>query len=315
MEGLAGGLTLDHNRLAGIFGVTVTPFTEDGAAVDEAGVERLVGALVADGVDRLVACGNTGEYHTLTGPERRLVARRTVAAAGGRALVIIGVGGALQDAIADARHAVEVGADAVMVHHPAAPQITAEGLLAYYGAIVAATQVRIIPYLRAPVLDDDGLRRLVELPGVVAVKYAVNDLPAFAHAVAITRGHSQVRWLCGTAESWAPFFWAAGAVGFTSGLVNVTANASRRLLAALEAADRDAAMAAWALIEPFERMRTRSLDGYNVAVVKAAMALSGRPVGPVRPPASAVVEADLPAILDSLARLSALELAPAVAAR
>jgi 4-hydroxy-tetrahydrodipicolinate synthase len=124
------------------------------------------------------------------------------------------------------------------------------------------------------------------------VKWGLNDLPGFARAVAATAGRSPVRWICGTAEMWAPFFWAAGAVGFTSGLVNVISGPSFALLGALERGERAATLATWDAIRPFEQLRTRRSDGWNVAVVKAAMRLVGRPAGPVRPPSSPVGEAE-----------------------
>jgi 4-hydroxy-tetrahydrodipicolinate synthase len=127
---------------------------------------------------------------------------------------------------------------------------------------------------------------------VVAVKYAVNDLPGFAEAVAAASGRAEVVWVCGTAERWAPFFFAAGAEGFTSGLVNVTGDLSRALLVALRAGDRWAAQAAWSAILPFEQLRARKSEGYNVSVVKEAIRQLGRPAGPVRPPASEVGPAE-----------------------
>jgi 4-hydroxy-tetrahydrodipicolinate synthase len=293
---------LDSERYRGIFGVTVTPFSADGTAVDENGVGTLVQALLGDHITRLVACGNTGEYYALTAAERRRVAVLTVEAAGRSSgttdpsLIVIGVGGATADARAEAEHAARIGADAVMIHHPSNPHITPDGLVAYCRAIAEASPLPVIPYLRSAALDADGVRRLADIDGVVAVKYAVNDLPAFAAAVDATRDRLGLQWICGTAERWAPFFWAAGAVGFTSGLVNVTAAPALALLAALERGDRGEAMRIWAMIEPFERLRARSADGYNVAVVKAAMRQVGRAAGPVRAPASEVTAADEDAI-------------------
>ena len=108
-----------HDDYGGIFGVTVTPFSDDGSRLDEARLGALIGRLLADGVDRLVPNGNTGEYHALTAEERRGGLEVTAQAAGGRARVLLaGVGGAIPDAIAAAEHAARSGASAVMVHYP-----------------------------------------------------------------------------------------------------------------------------------------------------------------------------------------------------
>jgi 4-hydroxy-tetrahydrodipicolinate synthase len=277
------------DRYTGIFGVTITPFTADGRAIDEDGLRALIGRLLDDGIDRLVPNGNTGEYHTLSIVERRRAAEVALEAAlaDGRArAVVVGVAGAIEDAIAAARHAADHGADAVMVHHPVNPQITSEGLLAYLRAIAAGSPIPIVPYPKSA-LDPATAAALAAIPGVVAVKWGINDLPAFAAAVAATRD-TEVEWICGTAEMWAPFAWAVGATGFTSGLVNVTSVRSVALLEALNRGDRDEVQRLWAEIRPFEILRTRRSDGWNVAVVKAAMRQLGYAAGPVRAPESEV---------------------------
>lgn len=304
------------DRYTGIFGVTVTPFTADGRGIDEDGLRALVARLLDDGIDRLVPNGNTGEYHTLSVAERRRAAEVALAAArahGGATALVVGIAGPVEDAVAAARHAADHGADAVMVHHPVHPYVTPEGLLAYLGAIAAACPLPVVPYLKAPLGAEDAAR-LAAIRGVVAVKWGVNDLPAFAAAVAATHERAAVQWICGTAELWAPFFWAVGATGFTSGLVNVTADRSRALLAALRAGDRAETQRLWTLIRPFEALRARRGDGWNVAVVKAAMRTLGLPAGPVRAPSSDVGPGEEREIADLLASWG-LERAAAGAAR
>jgi 4-hydroxy-tetrahydrodipicolinate synthase len=299
----------------GIFGVTVTPFTDDGSALDEVRLAALVGHLLDDGIDRLVPNGNTGEYHALTADERRRAVEVTVDAARGRARVILaGVGGSVPDAAAAAEHAARAGATAVMAHYPVHPHVTQEGFLAYLAAVAAASPLPVVPYLKTP-LDEDGARRLADIPGVVAVKWGLNDLPSFGRAVAVTRDRD-IAWICGTAELWAPFFWAVGAVGFTSGLVNVTAAPSRALLDALDAGDRATSLDLWNRIRPFEALRTRRADGWNVAVVKEAMRQVGRPAGPVRPPSHPVGELEEREIAALLATWGiAIDSAPAMVSR
>src|SRR5690242_19263803 len=93
------------DRYTGIFGVTVTPFTADGRGIDEDGVRGLVGRLLDEGVNRLVPNGNTGEYHTLSIAERRRAAEVALEAAhqrGGAAALVVGIAGAVEDAVAAA---------------------------------------------------------------------------------------------------------------------------------------------------------------------------------------------------------------------
>ena len=276
-------------RLASIHGITITPFSDSGS-VDLGGVEANVGHLVDGGVDVLVACGNTGEYSTLTPDERRQVVARTgKLLADVDAIFVVGVGQDLGTAAADARHAAEHGAHAVMVHQPPTPFVSREGFLTYHENIAAASPVPTIPYVSRPVLTPDDVPRLLDTAHPVAVKYAVNDPPVLADCVAADTGGDTV-WIAGTAEGWAPFLWPAGAVGFTSGLVNVTTTLSRRLLAALQTGDAVEVRAIWQRLQPFEQLRAADDGAFNVAVVKEAMRQWGMPAGDVRPPASPTSE-------------------------
>jgi len=265
----------------------VTPFDEESGAVDLDGVESTAEFLVAGGMRTIVPLGNTGEFYGLTAAERRAVVEATVRTVAGRAAIVVGVGLSPDDAGTAARHAADAGADAVMVHQPANPYTTGAGLRAYYEKVARASSLPLVPYLKTAAIGVDDLVAISDLPSVVGIKHAVNDLPLFASAVERTRDSSVV-WVCGTAETWAPFFFAAGAEGFTSGLVNVTTGLSLGLLEALRQGDRGGVLALWAQIRPFEELRALHGDGFNVSVVKEALRQCGRPAGGVRPPASPV---------------------------
>ena len=205
---------------SGIFGVTVTPFTDDGSRVDEVRLADLIGRLLADGIDRLVPNGNTGEYHALTADERRRVLEVAAQAADGRARVLLaGVGGAIPDAIAAAEHAARSGATAVMVHYPVHPHATQDGLIEYLAEVAARSPLPVVPYLKTP-LDGEGVRRLIDVPGVVAVKWGLNDLPAFGRAVASPRAAprcagSAARPSCGHRSSGLSVPWGSRAASST----------------------------------------------------------------------------------------------------
>src|SRR5207237_1441465 len=152
---------------------------------------------------------------------------------------------------------------------PTDPYVSDDGLIAYYTALAKTTDAAVVPYLRGRGLSTRVLDSLAETPNVIAVKYAIPDLLAFGEFT--SRYGKAFGPLCGLAELWAPFFWLAGARGFTSGLANVVPQLSRALLAALQAGDYAGAMELWRVIEPFERLRARHDNGNNVPVVKEAL--------------------------------------------
>jgi 4-hydroxy-tetrahydrodipicolinate synthase len=276
-------------KLRNVHAVNVTPFREDGT-IDYEGLEENVRFLLDNGAEVIVPCGNTGEFYALTVEEAQAVARFVVEKVDGRVTVLAGVGHDLKTAQEMALSAQDAGADAVMIHQPAHPHLMAEGLIQYYTRTARGLHIGVALYVRHPAIDRDVLDRVTALDNVVAVKYAINDLPTFA-TIAQSVDHA-VAWVCGTAELWAPFFFAAGAQGFTSGLVNVAPEKSLAMLAALRQGDQRSVMALWKEVAPLEKLRASHHSGNNVTVIKEAMNLLGLPGGYVRESVGELNEAD-----------------------
>jgi Dihydrodipicolinate synthetase family len=93
-------------------------------------------------------------------------------------------------------------------------------------------------------------------------------------------------WVGGLAEGWAPSFYAVGARGFTSGLINVWPERSLAIHAALEAGDYTGANDLIAGMKAFEDIRAEEMGGTNVTGVKAALLAFGTDCGPARPPSA-----------------------------
>ncbi|MFJ2650101.1 dihydrodipicolinate synthase family protein [Streptomyces sp. NPDC087420] len=301
--------------LAGVVAIPVTPFAADGT-IDTAAYRALLRRLLDAGVRTVTPNGNTGEFYALSPEERLLVTELTVAEVGGRAEVVVGVGHDLVTAVAAARHARDTGASMIMVHQPVHPYVSQEGWVAYQRTVADAVPgLGVVPYLRDPLITAGALARLGALcPNVVGVKYAVPDATRFAAfaqdagrdatggtgetggdvrtggvgEVGGTAGTGPDRfvWIAGLAELYAPAYWAGGATGFTSGLVNVAPELSLALLSALRAGDVPAARAVWERIRPFEELRAARHSADNVSVVKEALAVLGLCRRDVRPPSS-----------------------------
>ncbi|HET8726576.1 MAG TPA: dihydrodipicolinate synthase family protein [Alphaproteobacteria bacterium] len=268
--------------LGGISGVHVTPYDADGN-VDAALLRVIVDRIAAAGIHAIVSAGNTGEFYALTDDEVRAVHDGAIAANAGRALLIASVGRALRDAIPMARRAAANGADAILVHQPLDPFAAPHAQADYFIAVAEAVDLPVLAYLRSDALGVDDLIRVASHPNIAGVKVATQNLMRLAECIRMS-GPETARWICGLAEGWAPAFYAIGARGFTSGLVNVVPERSLAIHAALEAGDFDAARRLVSEIAAFEAMRTRFNNGANVTVVKAALRLSGYTVGEVRLP-------------------------------
>jgi len=284
-----------RSGLSGVVGITVTPF-DDRDRIDEDAYRAVLRRALSPGVPVITPNGNTSEFYSLS-PAERLRAVELTAEVAGDALMLPGVGLDLESAIAEARRYAELGAAGVMVHQPVHPFWSAVGWVDYHRRIAdAVPQLGIVPYLRSPSIGEASIRELRDAcPNLAGVKYAVPDPAAFAGLVAAL-GQDRIAWVCGLAETWAPFFAGAGAVGFTSGLVNVDPDRSLRMLAALRDRDEAGAMSLWAGVRTFEGLRARASSEMNVSVVKEALEQLGLCSARVRPPLGPVTQADREAI-------------------
>ena len=274
-----------RSRLQTVVAIPVTPFHTDGTEVDWTAHAGLIRRLVDHDIDVVTPNGNTGEFYTLTVAEARRVVESAVEAVDGRAEVMAGVGLDTAGAVAAARHARSAGCGSLMVHQPVHPYRSAEGWVAYHREIAEAVpELGVVLYIRDPRIGGEQIAALADAcPNVVGVKYAVPDPVRFA-SVARDAGLTRFTWIAGLAELSAPGYWAVGATGFTSGLVNVVPRLSLALLESLRGGDFGKAMLAWEQVRTFEELRTADASADNVSVVKEALARLGLAERTVRPP-------------------------------
>ncbi|KIL52131.1 dihydrodipicolinate synthase family protein [Jeotgalibacillus soli] len=283
-------------KLETISGICITPFNKDTKEIDWAGVEENIEFLLENGVEVIVPCGNTSEFYSLTIEEAKQEINKVVEIVNGRATVIAGVGYSVETAIDLGTYAREAGADGIMVHMPIHPYITERGASAYFKAVIEGVDLPAIVYFKDPNLSDHVLLELAPLHKLVGVKYAINDLPRFAKLLHDVPKEHHIVWICGTAEKWAPFFYMAGAKGFTSGLVNVHPQKSFEMLTALQNMDDAAVWKVWNEILLFEDLRAKYNSGNNVVVVKEAMNLLGFSAGVTREPVAPLNKEDKQAV-------------------
>jgi 4-hydroxy-tetrahydrodipicolinate synthase len=134
------------NGLGGVIAAIATAINETGAP-DERRSVSLARHLLDNGCDGLNVLGTTGEATSFSLAERQSLMRAYQAAGLPMQRLMVGTGAAaLADAIALTRHAAELNFAGALVlppfYYKSAPD---EGLLAFIGALVAATKDRPIP--------------------------------------------------------------------------------------------------------------------------------------------------------------------------
>lgn len=270
--------------LTGISGILATPYDADGTIAPEKQAPIVERALKA-GVHILTANGNTGEFYSLTTDEAVAMVQSAAGHIKGRCPLVAGVGRAIPDATRLAKASADAGADALMIHQPPDPFVAPRGVVDYVNAVSdAGNNLPIILYLRNDGIGIDAIATLCEIPGVVGVKWATPNPMKLKAAIAASP--EDIVWVGGLAEVWAPTFYAVGARGFTSGLINVWPERSVAISQALEAGDYQKARDLIAQMQVFEDIRAEEQGGANVPGVKAALAMMGEDCGGVRPPAA-----------------------------
>jgi 4-hydroxy-tetrahydrodipicolinate synthase len=273
-----------------------TPFTEDGEAVRYDELASNVEFIRDAGAEVIVPCGNTGEYYSLSNEERVAVVETTADAFGDEGTTVGGVGGSTKNATMLADRYADAGADAIMVMHPVHTYVHEEGVLDYYRTIADHTDLGVVLYKRGPELTHDHIRELATRENVVAVKYAVDSISEFSNGVQTTP--SDIVWINGIAERYAPSFSLEGAEGFSTGIGNFVPEQVLALQEAFEAGDFSRAREIRDLLRPYEDLReetgpnNRFGSANNVPAVKYGLELVGRYGGPVREPLVDLSEAD-----------------------
>lgn len=299
--------------LRGVAFTNPTPFTEDATTVRHDALANNLEYIAEAGGNVILPCGNTGEYYSLSREERVAVVETTVETVGDRMTVAGGVGGSTKDACSLAEAYEEAGADALLVMHPVHTYVHAEGVAEYYRRLAEATDLGLVLYKRGPELPDRVIADLSSVDNVVAVKYAVNDVKAFAALVRDTPG--DIVFSNGIAERYGPSFGVEGAEGYTTGIGNFVPEASLALMDAIRAEDWDRAREIRDVFRPYEDLREEAGLGNdpaltaanNVPAVKFGMELAGLAGGPVREPIVGLSEADEARVREYYEALSGIE--------
>ena len=106
-------------KLEGICAALCTPFDASGERVDESALRTHIDSMLEAGVHIILVCGGTGEFAYLRPEERRRIAELAARHIDGRAGFMVQTSAiATAEAVAFARHAEDLGADALLVLPP-----------------------------------------------------------------------------------------------------------------------------------------------------------------------------------------------------
>ena len=159
----------------------VTPFDADGT-VDHDALTAVVDHVESNGVTGLFPCGTTGEFASLTAEEQLAVTETVVDASSPDVPVVAGVSAtAIEDAVAKAEAAAEIGADAAVLTPPFFHTPDDQtGIEQFFATVADRSPLPLLLY-NIPVyvgtsLETETVVSLAEHPDVIGIKDSSGDL-------------------------------------------------------------------------------------------------------------------------------------------
>jgi len=269
----------------GVMQSTVTPFEAD-FSPDLATFERLLEFHVRTGATAISWPHHKAESLNLTIAERKTFAEVAVKVVAGRIPVSIHVSAlAVEDSIELARHAQQIGADAIIAITPYFWLPTVDAIYDYFVRLGTSIDLPLIAYnspsyLAGVEFTGELTRRLIErLPNFIAMKEASFNSEKFLEisrvALALRPNFSMIAGV----EFLAPSVPLGGAGSYSSAGA-ICPNLCTQLFAACVAGESARARELqFKLARLWELFR----DQYPSSL-KGGMVVMGRPVGPTRPP-------------------------------
>jgi 4-hydroxy-2-oxoglutarate aldolase len=270
--------------LGGVIAPLATPFDAVTGDLAPVPLRQAARALLAAGLDGLVAAGSTGEGELLDEREKVQLVEWLRDVVPEDRWLIAGAGAeSTRAATRASQAAAAAGADAVLVRAPSyfSSLLSPAALAYHYASVADASPVPVIVYNMPKyahvVLQDGVLRAVADHQNIIGFKDSSGDLKVFA---AFKAAAPRFAALMGSGH----LFYPALEMGAAGGILAVAcfaADSCVRLYRAFREEDRRSAGHLQELLVPIARDVVGAL---GPAGIKAAMELVGLPCGPVRAP-------------------------------
>jgi len=299
---------------SGVFPAATTQFNTD-LSIDVDASQKVLDALVRDGVHGLVVLGTCGENNSLEADEKRRLLQAAVEVVAGRVPIIVGVSELTTPrAAAFAKDAETIGADALMVL-PAMVYVPTEAELeAHFRTIARASALPIMLYNNPPAyraaITLDVLARLADEPTIVAVKESAPDTRRFTD---LARAFGDRFILMAGLDDVALEGLLMGARGWVSGLTSAFPQESVALVAAVDRGDLEEARRIYRWFMPLLHLDAEHDLVQSIKLAEQIMGRGSERVRMPRLPLAGARRAEVIAMVEEAAATRPL-LTPAAAA-
>jgi 4-hydroxy-tetrahydrodipicolinate synthase len=288
-------------ELKGVICALCTPMTNDGSAVDEGALKAHIDSMIEAGINGILVCGGTGEFPMLSIAERRRITEVASRHIAGRVVFMAHASAiATAEAIESARHAEANGADAILLLPPYFEGPDADGVYDHFERVAAAVRTPFMIY-NIPVhsgfdVTPEFFLRLSRIDNIRYIKDSTGNLLRIQDlidaGIRVFNGGDPI------------MFHAllAGAPGAVWGGANAMPREGVKLFELVAAGRLGEALALWKTMLPANKFFWTHV--YN-ASVKAATNMTGRHVGPCRPPVRPLKAEELAELRQAMSALSA----------
>ena len=221
---------------SGVFPATTTQFTRD-EGLDVGATQKVVDALIKDGVNGIICMGTVGENCSLSATEKRTVLAAVKEATGGRVPVLSGVAeNTTALAASFARDTEKAGIDGLMLLPAMIYKSNRRETLHHYRTVAQATGLPIMVY-NNPVsygvdISVEMFSELTDLDNIVAIKESSEDTRRLTD---LQRVHGDRFTLFAGVDDIVLESLMLGAKGWVSGLTNAFPRESVALFALAKA--------------------------------------------------------------------------------
>ena len=276
--------------LNGIITALITPFTDSGA-VDDAALGDVIEFQLKARVHGLFPLGTTGLGPAMEREERERVAEHVVKKVNGRIPVIVQVGASDPLVSLDlARHAEEIGADAVASLNPFYYHPTADSVTDHYRRLSNATKLPIlaynIPSNTGNNIDAKLLLEISKIPRVIGIKDSSRDFSQLLDY--LTTLPESFRVINGADA----YLFSAFCAGVKAG-VSATANAFPDLYVEMYEAYKAGDFVKGARLQRKIFMLRKATETPSIAPLYEVLRMRGVNPGRVRPPLRELTKTEL----------------------
>lgn len=266
----------------------VTPFREDGE-IDYDLASDLARMLVQRKLcDSIIVCGTTGEFYALRMEERkRLMA--VVKEAIGKDIPLIAGTGAIytRDAIELTKEAESLGYEAVMVVSPYYCKPEQEGIYQHFKAVAESTSLPVIlyniPLFTGVNISPDLVARLSEMENVKAIKEEAAMNPTQTSDFFLSKRSEDFVIYSGD-DTMILQVLCQGGVGVVSGGSHIVGDMIKEMIDRFLKGDIEKAIEINLKLYPFFKALSGKGRINPIPMIKAAISITWKDVGPPRPP-------------------------------